>query len=128
MPSTNSENEQTRREFSADVTAMPDSYITALFDDAESEYSTYARRVQKQAVYYTIAKHLRNAAARQVDYQQNEAQESLSDLFKALEKLVAAYKKDLDTAIADVDVVAQVAVRWGSRKAIPSRIVDNPNA
>lgn len=123
MPATASEKVLFRTELDGDATAMTDAYIDAVFDEAEGDYAGYSREVIKLASYLKGAVHLRNRAARDVDYQQNESSEKLSQRFAQLEKMVSYYQTQLSTAVSS----NKPAVKLLVTKKIPTRLKRYPD-
>lgn len=114
MPATPDERMRYRRKLGGDESTMPVAYIDDIFNEAEEQYATatYPRKVQQAAAYYLGALDLYTAASKLVDYRANESEVKHSQRTKALEALVARFKKELDEAVADVENNLP-AVRWG---------------
>lgn len=124
MPATSSEKTLFRTRLGGNATAMPDAYVDAIFDEAETDYAGYSRSVQVNAALYIGAQDLLANAAAQVDYDANESSEKRSQRFKHLESLVKLRRQLLDEALADTTS----GVYGGVIRPIPTRKRDYPGA
>lgn len=125
MSATSDEKTTFRYEFDGDETTMPDAWIDALFNTAESDYAGEDRRVQVQAAYLNASRQLRNRAAKQVDYQQNNAQEKLGQLRAHWDSVVKDYERQLALTLADTK---GAPLRIGRGKAVPTRRKEYPDS
>lgn len=124
MAATAAEASVLRNKFGLTETSLTDDDIAEIFTDVEDEYSSYGRRVQLAAAYLAVAEQLRNAAAAKVSYAEGDMRESLSDMFKALDKMVDDYEKKLEKA-KNSDTAPN---RIMQPKEIPSRVKSYPDS
>lgn len=123
---TDLEKSRLRRQLGHDADSLPDGEILELYEEAEGLYPGYSRAVLFAAVRLQGRLDLLTAAAKDVTYKKNETSENRSDMFKALEKLVAQDKAALATLMHEES--PKLAVAFGLTKKIPTRITEWPDA
>lgn len=125
MTATTTEKTRFRYEFDGDATTMPDAWVDVIFTEAEEEYEGYDRRVIVAAAYVIAVRQLYNRAAKKVDYQQNSAQEKLSQLAKAFDQM----RKNYEARLAEViSATSGSSVRVLRGKVKPTRRQEYPDS
>lgn len=124
MPAQGNEAELLRRKTADNESTLTDEAIELLFDEAESDYVGYDRKVVFQAVVIARLDELYTASIRKVTYKKGETTENLSDMAKAFANKLADAKKKLDDLIVSTSLPA---LRTAVMKPIPSRRKSYPN-
>jgi len=98
-----------RRNVGATGANMPADVIDDYYVQANGKYSGNTSAIEA-CVRILAIRDLRALAVKDVDYDQNDASEKLSQVFANLSKLESTYAGELDMAVAD----ASSSVRWGA--------------
>jgi len=104
MPATQVEKDRLRNMLNGDETSMPDAYLDDdVFAEAEAEYaeSKYGRSVIFTAAALRAVQDMLFRAAAEVDYDEGDASEKRSQVFKQLEKMEMRFQKQLEQRIED---------------------------
>lgn len=127
---TNTEKNRLRRKLGLDSQALDNNEIDDLYAEAEERYPDYAdnRIIMFTAVLLQAVGELKNQAAFEVDYDQNQSSEKASQRFKHLERMEGQVLKDLGRLIAAVDAKSPPAVRFGNMRKVPVRKQEYPDA
>lgn len=123
MPAVDNEAKLIRRKTGDVPASFGDTDINLLFDEAESSYSGYSRKVIFQAVIVARLEELWTASLSLVTNKQNEASENLSDIPKALEKRFKHAESKLSNMI---DSEKTPAVAFVHIRRVPSSQKDVP--
>ncbi|MEL7232861.1 MAG: hypothetical protein AAGK74_00115 [Chloroflexota bacterium] len=99
MTATSDERTFFRTRLNGSVTSMPDAYIDAIFDEMEVRYAGYSRQAMKYAALIQGIDDLILANVTNVDYDEGDASEKLSQIVKALKDARANAKEMLDAMI-----------------------------
>ena len=124
MPAQGSEAALLRRKSGDSVTSLPDEDLDMLFEQAETDYVDYSRKVIFQAVLVERKRELLAVARKAVTYQLNETRENLSDIAKGLAEDLEKEEAKLAELIS---LEKPVALRTAVMKRIPTRIKGYPN-
>jgi prophage DNA circulation protein len=124
MSVTAAEYAEFRRKLGGSETSMPDAYIDALFEQAESDYDGQDRRIIRAAAWLAASEELLANAASDVDYTANASSEKLSQRFNQLEKMV----KRFESALAAAQQKYGSSVTWGIIRKIPTRNKEYPDS
>ena len=111
-----------RSDIGADSTSLPDATADDIFTEAGEKY-TDADSITAYTRVLAIRRLMANAA-KLTDYTQNESQEKQSQIFTNLQKLLAFWLGELDTAVAAASTVG--AARFGGMRRKPKRVREYP--
>lgn len=113
-----------RRDIGATILSLTDEAAELLFVEAAETYTDAA----SAAAYTRILglQGLLSASASMTSYKQNESSEEMSDMFKALEKLLAYWQRKLDDAVTVAADAPTSAARFGRTTQKPARIKEYP--
>ena len=119
---TETQRSRLRSDIGADSTSLPDVDADAIFTEAEEVY-TDANSITAYTRVLAIRRMMANAA-KLTDYTQNESQEKQSQIFGQLQKLLAFWQGELDTAVSAASAIG--AARFGGLRRKPKRIKEYP--
>lgn len=125
MAASTAEKTRFRRKLDGTETTMPDTYIDDVFDEAESDYSGYTRKVIVAAAYVLCIKDMKARASKLTDYDQNDSSEKRSQLLKNLDNLLKDYEGEL-AVLLESETVSPAF--FGVSKVKPSRLKEYPDA
>jgi hypothetical protein len=107
VPATSVEKSRFRQMLAGSVDSMPDAYLDDdVFAQAEADYAGYPRTVIFYAALVRGVSDLMMRAALEVDYDEGDASEKLSQKYKALKDLKAQFEKRLADELLDANPYA----------------------
>lgn len=118
MPSQGTEYALLIRKTGDTETTFPSEDADLLFDEAESDYADYSRKVIFNAVVVARLTELWTASTKQVTYQLNETRFNLSDIAKALKDRLDSAQAKLDDLLA---LEKPLAVGMGTIRKVPTK-------
>lgn len=101
--------------------SMSDAYLNDIESEMAEEYSTHTRRVVVQAVEVQVWNDLLTRAVTQTDYDEGDASEKRSQVFKHLQQMRDTAQAKLDDLLEETTLPA----RWGGLRKKP-RYKDRP--
>lgn len=114
-----------RRKLGGTVEAMPDEYLNDLWDEAAETHIVYGDDAVMLKARILGLDDLIMQASKDVDYQQNETSEKLSQRMKALQSEREKLEGDLAALVAE-NVGPGLGI--GKMKPLPTRREDYPRA
>lgn len=123
MSATVTEKTRFLRKLNATTADFADTTIDDIFNEMEARYASYSRDVIFAAAKVEGVDNLLMAASKRTTYSQGASSESLTDVFRNLEKMREKFQKELEDLLTDEGV----PIHWGSMKKIPTRTQDWPD-
>ena len=119
---TETERTRLRSDIGATVTSLSDDDADAIFTEAGEKY-TDADSITAYTRVLAIRR-LLASSAKLTDYTQNQSQEKQSQVFDHLQKLLAFWRGELDTAVSAASTVG--AARFGGMRRKPKKVKEYP--
>lgn len=126
MPATTSEITRLRDETGHTDASLTDAKIQTFWTTGNELYPSLGREVWYQYVKYTVLNAMAMSAARMVTYKENEASETLSDIYKHLVKERDLTKAELDKQINKAR--GGLGIKTFTTKRVPAIVRDEPSS
>jgi hypothetical protein len=123
MPAQGTEYQLLLRKTRDNEETLPSEEADLLFDEAESDYPNYSRKLILQAVVVARLTELVAENSKNVTYQLNELRENLSDTAKILLDLLKKAEAKLDLLLSEEK---PVAAAMGNIRRVPTQWRDTP--
>ena len=119
---TETERDRLRADIGANVASLPDDDADAIFVEAGEKY-TDADSITAYTRVLAIRR-LLASSAKLTDYTQNQSQEKQSQVFDHLQKLLAFWRGELETAVSASSVNG--AAKFGGQRRKPKKVKEYP--